>query len=389
MYIERDAAITLEILSKGFPVVAITGPRQSGKTTLARHTFDHLDYVSLETPTNRQFAIEDPLGFLGQYEKGVIIDEAQNCPDLFSFIQEIVDSNKKMAQFVLTGSQQFGLLSGITQSLAGRVGMIELLPFSLNELNVSTLSLDEVLMRGFYPPVVDRDLSSSIWLEDYVKTYLERDVRQLVNVKDLNLFQRFLKLCAGRAGQLLNIAELCNAADVTVKTGKSWLSVLETSYIIFRLQPHHKNFSKKLVKTPKLYFYDSGLLAYLLNIKRPEDLALSPFRGQIFESMIVSELHKQTKNFRGQQSFYFWRDNKGVEIDILVEAGLKLVPIEVKSGQTVNKDFFKNINLYQKYAGDESGTPILIYGGDKAQKRSSANVISWRQSADILGAGDS
>ena len=383
MYIKRDAANTLKTLSKGFPVLAITGPRQSGKTTLAKHTFDHLDYVSLETPTNRQFAIEDPVGFLAQYKKGAIIDEAQNCPDLFSYIQEIVDLDKKMAQFVLTGSLQFGLMSGITQSLAGRVGMIELLPFSLNELNVSRLSLDEVLMRGFYPPVFDRDLSSSIWLEDYVKTYLEKDVRQLINIKDLNLFQKFLRLCAARTGQLLNIAELCNAADVTVKTGRSWLSVLETSYIIFMLAPHHKNFSKKLVKTPKLYFYDSGLLAHLLNISRCEDLALSPFRGQIFESMIVSEFHKQKKNFRGQQSFYFWRDNKGVEVDLLVEAGLLLTPIEVKSGQTINKEFFKNISLYRKYAGKESGMPKLIYAGDKGQKRSLAQVLSWRQSTEF------
>ena len=373
----RDATKILKKLSTGFPIVAVNGPRQSGKTTIAKSVFPKKAYVSLENPTDRQFAQEDPNGFLDQYKNGAIIDEAQNCPQLFSYLQGVVDKNKVMGQYILTGSQQFGLLSGITQSLAGRVGSIELLPFSVDELRGQKKTLDQLLLGGFYPPVIDRKIEGFLWHEDYIKTYIERDVRQLINVKDLSTFQKFLKLCAGRVGQLLNISELGSSAGIDQKTAKSWLSVLEASYIVYFLRPHHKNFSKKLVKTSKMYFYDSGLLSYLLNMRNSHDLTLSPFRGQVFESMIISDIIKNDRNYRRQIPIHFWRDSKGVEIDCLLEYAQKLHPIEIKSGATIQNSFFKNLKIFNTYSQKECGHSYLVYGGNESQKRSDVSIYPW------------
>ena len=374
----REAQKAVQYLAEHYPVVAVTGPRQSGKTTLVRNLFGERPYVSLENPDQYQLAREDPRAFLAQSRGGLVIDEIQRLPELFSYIQGIVDAHKKRGEFIVTGSQQFGPLSGITQSLAGRVGLVELLPFSLFEIEKEVKGLDDVLYKGFYPPLYDRKVDPRIWCEDYTKTYIERDVRNLINIKDLSRFQRFLRLLAARAGQLINSSELGNEAGIDSRTLASWLSLLEASYIIFALRPHHRNFSKRVVKSPKYYFYDSGLLCYLLGITR-DNLLLSPHRGQIFESMMVSEFFKYTKNHRCGIDFYFWRDNKGVEIDLLWEVGENIFCVEMKSGATIQSNFFKSLKLYQKYAGERHAKSWLLYGGEKVEPRSDGRVIPWRE----------
>lgn len=374
---------TLLKLSQSYPVVAVTGPRQSGKTTLTKSLFPKKKYISLEDLDQREFAQKDPRAFLKQSQTGLLIDEIQNVPELFSYLQGIVDSNKKAGEFIITGSQQFGLLSGIAQSLAGRVGMLELLPFSISELQRDLKNLEETLHKGFYPPIYDRGFEPRIWYEDYVKTYIERDVRKLINIKDLSHFQKFLRLCASRTAQILSYSELSNDVGLDVRTIKSWLSILEASYIIFMLKPHHENFSKKLIKSPKLYFYDVGLLSYLLRIQK-EDILLSPYKGPLFENMIVSECFKYNKNHRLGMDFYFWRDNKGVEVDLLFEKRQKLFPIEIKSGQTIQSNFFRNLKTYQKYSEKKWGQSFLIYGGEETQNLSDCKVLSWKQSQSLF-----
>ena len=380
---KRVAEKIVRDLASSYFVVAITGPRQSGKTTLVRSVFKNKKYISLEDLDQQAFAREDPKGFLTQTKKGLIIDEIQNCPDLFSYTQGIVDKNKRPGHFIVTGSQQFGLLSRISQSLAGRSGLIELLPFSLSEVRKDIKTIDKVLYKGLYPPLYDRNFKPHIWYEDYVKTYIERDVRQLLNIKSLSLFQKFLGLCAARVGQLINYSELSNAIGVDTRTVKAWISVLEASYIIFLFKPHHKNFSKKLVKTPKLYFYDTGLLCYLLRL-RMEDLPLSPYKGAIFESLVISECFKYSKNHRLGLDFYFWRDNKGIEVDLLFEYRQKLFPVEIKSGKTIQSAFFKNLKKYEQYSEKSYEQSFLIYGGDEEQKRSHSRVIPWKKTYKLF-----
>ena len=383
MYIKRDAEAILLELTQQYPVISITGPRQSGKTTLSRTLFKKKKYISLEDLEQREYANKDPKGFLSQSSGGMIIDEAQLAPLLFSYIQVIVDDSRRPGEFILTGSQQFDLMSGINQSLAGRVGLVELLPFSTHEVYEQLGTIENVLYKGFYPPLYDRSFRPHVWYKDYVRTYIERDVRKLINVKDLSLFQKFIALCAARVGQLINFSELSSATGVDVRTVKSWISVLEASYIIFLLRPYHKNFSKRLVKMPKLYFYDSGLLCHLLQI-RADDLILSPYKGSIFESMVISEVKKINMNHRKDLELYFWRDHKGVEIDLLFEKHHKIYPVEIKSGQTIQQYFFKNLKLYQKYIGLEHGKSFLVYGGGENQKRTYGEVLSWTECHKIF-----
>lgn len=377
---QRNAKKTLIDLAQSYPVVAVTGPRQSGKTTLTKAVFNKKPYVSLEDLDQQNFAKKDPKAFLTQSKNGLLIDEIQNVPELFSYMQGIVDHLKKPGYFIITGSQQFGLLSKISQSLAGRVGLVELLPFSISEIKKTLGTLDETLYKGFYPVLYNKNfkLPPHLWYEDYVKTYLEKDLRQLVNIKDLSLFQKFLRLCAARNGQLINYSELSNVTGINIRTVQSWLSILEASYIIFLLKPHHKNFSKKLVKTAKLYFYDPGLLCYLLQI-RSKDILLSPYKGSIFESMIISEYFKYNNNHRLGLNFYFWRDNKGVEIDLLFQKNRDLFITEIKSGETINDRFFKNLRLYQKYSNVKSKHSFLIYGGTHKQNRKDCTILPWKQ----------
>jgi len=305
---------------------------------------------------------------------------------LFSYLQTRLDADKKMGQFILTGSQQFGLISGISQSLAGRTAKISLLPFSLQELQKAGQApkkLEDLLFKGLYPPIYDRKLEAGIWHANYIDTYVERDVRQLINVRDLSSFQRFVRMCAARTGQILNLSDLAGDCGITHNTAKSWVSVLEASYIIHLLQPHHKNFNKRLIKSPKLYFYDTGLAAWLLNIQTPEQLATHPARGHLFETWAVSEMIKYRYNQALGSNLYFWRDHKGHEVDVIIEQANTLVPIEIKSGQTVARDFFDGLKKFQKIADKESGQGTLIYGGAGSHTREEFNVIGWQDIENI------
>ncbi len=379
-HITRTAHKTLKKLAADYPAVVVTGPRQSGKTTLVQEVFSEKPYVSLEELDTREFAMADPRGFLSQYPNGAILDEVQRCPDLFSYLQSIIDKQKKMGLFVLTGSQQFGLMSGISQSLAGRVAKLSLLPFSLYELQEAKQAPDKIedlLFKGGYPPIYDRKLDPHLWYNNYVDTYIERDVRQLVNVRDLSTFQRFIRMCAARTGQILNLSSLANDCGITHNTAKAWISVLEASYIIHLLQPHHKNFNKRLIKSPKLYFYDTGLAAWLQNIQSAEQLSTHSARGQIFETWVVSEAIKYRYNNGLATNLYFWRDSTGNEIDILVDKSGTLIPIEVKSGQTINSEFFSGLKKYSLMAGNEVKSSALVYGGSQSYTRENTSVISW------------
>jgi hypothetical protein len=379
-YIPRNAESRLQHFASGYPVVVVTGPRQSGKSTLVRHAFPDHRYVSLEDLDQREFAETDPRGFLNQFSGRAILDEAQRCPALFSYLQTRVDERQQPGEFILTGSQQFGLLSGITQSLAGRAALLTLLPMTYGELQRSGKigkNLDKILFAGAYPPIFDRGLEPHSWHGNYVRTYLERDVRQLIKVQDLGTFQRFLKLCAGRTGQLLNLSSLANDCGITHNTVKSWVSVLEASYIVHLLPPHHQNFSKRLVKTPKLYFLDTGLATWLLGIQNHEQLATHVQRGALFESWVISELLKARYNAGETSNLYFWRDRSGHEVDLLIDHGTHLSPLEIKSGQTINKDYFKGLKFWKKLAGETAGKAWLVYGGNTRQIRSDVTVLPW------------
>lgn len=384
MLIPRMAAAALRRLHEGFPIIAVTGPRQSGKTTLVRALFSDKPYASLEDPDLQEFALSDPRGFLAQYPDGAVFDEAQRAPALFSYLQGVVDDARRTGMFVLTGSQQFGLLSGITQSLAGRAGMLSLLPFSLAELLAAGRAperLDELIWFGAYPPVYDRRVEPSMWYGSYVQTYIERDVRQLINVRDLTQFQRFLRLCAGRTGQLLNLSTLGDDAGVSHNTARQWISVLEASYLVFRLAPQHVNFNKRLVKTPKLYFTDVGLAAWLLGIDSAEQIATHPLRGALFETWVVGEHLKERFNAGLGSNLTFWRDRSGHEVDLIVDRGGRLQPVEIKAGATIGEDGLRTIKRWLAIAGDAAQSPRLIYGGSRSFIREGVEIVAWRELA--------
>jgi len=380
--INRQSADLAQQLAREFKIVAVVGPRQSGKTTLARAVFSTKRYVGLEEPDNLQFAREDPRRFLDQYPKGAVIDEAQRCPDLFSYLQGIVDERSNSGQFILTGSQHFGLMESITQSLAGRVGFLRLLPFSLNELqsaNCAPGSVDLMLFKGGYPPLYDQPVVPERWLDAYITTYVERDVRQLINVRDLSAFQLFMRLCAANVGQMLNASRLGGDVGIDQKTVRAWIGLLESSFIAFRLQPHFRNFRKRLVKTPKLYFYDTALAARLLGIESPEQLVTHPLRGALFENWVVAELLKG-RGARGKSdNLFFWRSHIGHEIDVLADRGDLLLPIEIKAGTTIASDWFAGLQKWLDLAGSVAGQPTLVYGGRARQSRRGINVLPWNE----------
>jgi predicted AAA+ superfamily ATPase len=385
--IQRDAGPILIYLSQHYPVVVVAGPRQAGKSTLAKSIFPAKPYVSLEDLDKREFAQTDPRGFLKLYPDGAFIDEVQRCPDLLSYIQTAVDAKKQLGMFILTGSAQLTLLSAVSQSLAGRAALLNLLPFSIQELETSgqlPSTLEEVLFQGSYPPIYDRKLNSSDWYLDYIQTYAERDVRQILRIQDLGTFQRFLRLCAGRSGQLLNLTELGNDCGVSHSTAGQWINILEATYLVFRLQPYFKNYSKRLVKSSKLYFYDTGLLCGLLGIQSPSQLLSHPFRGAIFEGWVISEVHKHKFNQHKASNTYFWRDHKGLEVDLLMDQGEKIWPIEIKSGATIATDWFKSLEAWKSLAKEEADKGWLIYGGDDNQPRSQAEVLGWRGISKLL-----
>ena len=379
--IPRIAQETLIRLAQGFPIVAITGPRQSGKTTLARLTFPHKPYLSLEDPDVRATAESDPRGLLAGFPDGAILDEAQRAPQLFSYLQTRVDDQIIPGMFVLTGSQQFGLLSGITQSLAGRVGLIHLLPFAAGELSSAGQlpeSLEELLLRGLYPPLYDRTILPGDWFSGYIATYVERDARQLINVRDLSAFQRFVKMCAARTGQILNLSSLASDCGITHNTAASWISVLEASYLIYLLRPHHRNFNKRLIKAPKLYFLDVGLAAWLLGIQTTEQILFHAQRGAIFETFVVTEFLKGRFNQGLPSNLFYWRDSKGLEIDLILETGERLNAIEIKSGQTIASDFFSSLKRWGKLTGQTDLPAWLIYSGDKALTNENISIVPWK-----------
>lgn len=377
----RSITPTLQRLAASFPVLAMTGPRQSGKTTLARAQFADKPYVSLEDPVERAFAHEDPRGFLARFAQGAVFDEAQRWPELFSHLQGMVDADRQPGRFILTGSQQFGLLAGVTQSLAGRVGMTRLLPLAATEIPAVTdrqLSLDGLMLKGGYPALHTQPVEPADWFASYIATYVERDVRQVLNIQSLPTFQRFLRLCAGRTGQLLNVSALASEAGITANTAKNWLAVLESSDLINLLPPYFRNFGKRLVKMPKLYFLDTGLACWLLGIRSEDVLALHPLRGALFENWVVSEFIKARYN-RGQPAdLYFWRDNNGLEADLIFEQNNRLQMVEIKSGQTITSDTIRAGQRAIRMAEDEALTPWLIYGGDETYERSGVKIFGWR-----------
>jgi predicted AAA+ superfamily ATPase len=379
--IARSAENALRSLATGFPIVSVTGPRQSGKTTLVRATFPGLPYVSLEDPDTLELASSDPHGFLHLYRDGLVIDEAQRAPKVFSYLQTLSDEAPRPGRFILTGSQEFGLLSRISQSLAGRVGILQLLPFAIEELNAASIpmpDLDQLLFQGLYPALYDRPVSPAQWHSSYVMTYVERDLRQMLNVRDLAAFQHFLRMCAARVGQLLNLSSLALDCGITHNTARSWLSILEASYIVFLLQPHFRNYGKRLVRSHKLYFYDAGLASWLLNIQDAAHLAIHPQRGGLFECLIVGELLKVRLNKGLPPNLYFWRNNKGDEIDLIVDRGEKLVPVEIKSGRTLNADFFRGLERWRALTL-ASSDGYLVYGGDTESRNRSTAIIPWKR----------
>lgn len=371
----------MDVYAKKYPILAITGPRQSGKTTFLRTEFPHYEYVNLENIDVRNFAKDDPNGFLNQFTKYVIFDEVQRVPELFSYLQTKVDEDKIMGQYILSGSQNFQLMQNITQSLAGRVALFRLLPFDLQELQTAGWLNDDYavnLQRGFYPALYDRDIPSKVFYSNYIQTYVERDLSELIQVKDLKLFRNFISLCAGRAGQLINLNALANECGITQPTAKSWLSVLETSYIVYQLHPYYSNFNKRITKSTKLYFYDTGLLCYLLKINAPESVKLSGYKGNIFENYVINEYIKLNYHKNLLRDFWFWRDAVGNEVDLIWQQSEKLNLIEIKASETIQSKMFKGLNYFEKLKPELVESKTLVHTGLFGQKRSQVTIKSWK-----------
>lgn len=382
--VQRHAAATLQQLAAGFPVLAITGPRQSGKTTLARAVFADLPYINLEDPDTRELALSDPRRFLARHAEGAILDEAQRAPALLSYLLGIADAATRMGRWVLTGSQQFGLMDGIGQSLAGRVGMLTLLPLAWREqfeaAPQTQPTLEAVLWRGGYPALhaAHRQPVPAHWFAAYLATYVERDVRQLLNITNLLTFQRFMAMCAARSAQLLNLNSLAGDCGISQPTARQWLTVLQASHLVALVPPYHRNFGKRLVKTPKLYYLDTGLLCHLLRIASAEELQVHAARGAVFETWAVAEALKHRHNRALPPDLYFWRDNHGLEVDLVFEHAGRLHSVECKSGTTYVPDWLKAPQRWREAAGPQAAAPLLLYGGENSHEREDHRVLSWR-----------
>lgn len=389
MVINRAITEKLQNIAHQLPVIAVLGPRQSGKTTLSRLAFPNHAYISLEDIDVRSRANQDPRDFIDSLKNdhGIILDEIQHAPSLLSYIQTIVDLEDRSGFFILTGSQNFLVNQAISQTLAGRIGILTLLPLSISELSDNSLlpsNIEEAAFKGGYPRLYAKDIDQTLWYTSYTQTYIERDVRQVASIADVTVFQLFLKLCAGRIGQMLNVSSLANDCGIPLRTANAWLSLLQESYVIFLLQPYYKNFSKRIVKTPKLYFYDTGLASSLLGIESAEQLHSHYLRGGLIECYLISDFYKQFYNQAKKPHIYFWRDNHGHEIDCLIERGSTMYPIEIKSGKTVTDDYFKAITYWNNLTDTNSESSYIIYGGTNDQKRSKGNIISWHTAANII-----
>lgn len=384
--IKREMQAELLASAKSYPIVMMTGPRQSGKTTLAKEAFSAKPYVNLEELDIRSFAKDDPRRFLGQFPNGAILDEIQHVPELLSYIQVIVDEKNQKGMFILTGSHQFDLQRIVAQSLAGRVAILQLLPLSLAELCSvhKNMSVDDYLLQGFYPRIYQDKLDPTKAYANYVHTYLERDVKQLINVKDLSVFRKFIKLCAGRVGQILNFTSLSNDVGVSSHTIKHWLSILEASYIVVLLQPYYENFGKRLIKSPKLYFTDVGLVSYLLGIESLTQLSRDPLRGSLFENLVLMDLIKQRLNKGREPHFYYYRDSQQQEIDILYQHGHQLIPIEVKAAETYHSQFSKTLSYFSALTKNRCENAFVVYAGKHEQKVGDVQVVNYLNMGEIL-----
>ncbi|MDX2247431.1 MAG: ATP-binding protein [Bacteroidia bacterium] len=379
--IQRILGEKINEAAKKMPIVAVTGPRQSGKSTLVQQVFPQHTYVNLEDISKRKFAQEDPLGFLKYLGDYAILDEIQHVPDLLSYIQVIVDREKPKGKYIISGSQNLLLMESVSQSLAGRVAIFNLLPFSLEEIKNTTFALpdyEHYILKGFYPRIYDLDLNPTDWLFDYIQTYVERDLRQVINVSDLGAFRQFLEICAGRIGQLVNFSEMGILVGVSYQTIKKWLSVLQTSFIIHLVRPFHRNFNKRLVKSPKLYFYDTGLACALMNLRQVDDINRHFAKGALFENFIINEILKNHLNRNQHPGHYFWNAAGVNEIDLVLDKGGNLFPIEIKAGRTLHPTFFDNLVYFQQLSGALPENSFLIYGGDEVQPRSISQVLGWQ-----------
>lgn len=379
--ISRHAETRLRKLARNFRSVAVVGPRQSGKTTLCRRVFPAKPYVSLENPDVLDFAHADPRGFLAQYKKGAILDEIQRAPHLFSYLQQILDESKSKGLFILTGSNNFLLQQSVSQTLAGRIGYLQLLPFSIAELKQAGKLKPghlQTIVTGCYPEIISKRINPADWYSNYISTYIERDVRQLKNISNNSIFLKFIRLCAGRTGSVLNLNALANDCGIDQKTATHWMSVLQASFVVYLLRPYHNNYNKRLIKSPKLYFIDTGLACNLAGIHNARQLAHHPFKGNFFENLLVIEALKKRLNVGLPDNLFFWRDKTGNEVDLLADGASLVQAYELKAGETISGDYFKGL-LYYATVEQKKTRLFLLHGGNEQQKRSNGvEVYPWR-----------
>lgn len=386
MYYSRHIASQIGSLKRGFPVISVTGPRQSGKTTFLRHQFPDYAYFNLESPQTRELIASDPVQFLAQNPKHIILDEVQRFPELLSYIQVHVDSRQEMGSVIISGSQNLLISEKVSQSLAGRAAYQTIWPFSWRELKQHGLMPSNrysQMLKGFYPAVYSRKISPSLYYSQYISTYVERDARLIKNIQNLSQFQKFMGLLAGRVGQVVNVSSLASDTGIAPNTAEDWISILEASYIVYRLQPYYKNMGKRLIKSPKIFFYDTGLLCSLLNISSVKELNLHFAVGSIFENLIISELKKEISNANKSVNVYFYRDNHGNEIDVVIDTGSGLFPVEIKSSATFSHNFWAGLEYWRKHV-DAKGAGFVVYGGDKSQKVRADELVSWKELSRVI-----
>lgn len=385
MYYSRSVSNQIDKLIKGFPVILVTGPRQSGKTTFLKHYFSDYEYFNIENPQTRELVESDPQQFLKLNPRNIVIDEVQRLPDLFSYIQTHVDDQQEMGSVIISGSQNLLVSEQISQSLAGRAAYQNIFPFSLSELKKHNLALDghlEQILKGFYPALYSRNITPNLYYSQYLATYIERDARLIRNIQNLSQFQKFIGLLAGRVGQVVNVSSLANDTGISPNTAEDWISILEASYIIYSLHPYYKNVGKRLIKSPKIFFYDTGVLCQLLNLSSISELTNHFAIGSIFENFIISEFKKEIEMQNLSAKLYYYRDSHGNEVDLVIDTGSELIPIEVKSSSTFNTSFFNIFNYWRKHVKDNNG--YVIYAGDKSQQIQQEELVSWREIDTIL-----